>query len=56
MQKYRIYMDFGFAGTSHTEIIEAESLEDAEDIVWEMAAQQVSTSAEEIDEDGDEPD
>lgn len=56
MQKYIISMDFGFAGTSHTEIIEAESLEDAEDMVWEMAMQQVSISVEEIDEDEDESD
>lgn len=50
MPQYRIGADFGFAGTQIEEVIEAESLEQAEEAALEMAIGYVNSWAEEIEE------
>lgn len=54
MKKFRIGRSFGYAGDNDFDIIEAESLEEAEDIAWDWALERVSSWAEEIEESEDE--
>ena len=42
MPKYMIEWDMGFCGTDDTMIVEAESPEEAEQLLWEHATQMIS--------------
>lgn len=48
MPRYKIGWDMGYAGCSETEIIEADSLEEAEEVAWAEAIDRISTWADEI--------
>ena len=50
MPQYKIYAELGFAGTELEDVVEADSLEDAESIAWETAIQYVNSWAEEFEE------
>ena len=50
MPKYRIGGSYGYVGTGWEDEIEADSIEDAEEIAWECAIAQVEHWAEEIEE------
>ena len=54
MAKYNIGCSFGLAGDTQSDIIEAESLEEAEEIAWEWAVERVSSWAIPVEEDEDE--
>lgn len=47
MPKYKIYRGFGYVGTDDYDIIDAESLEDAEEAAWQFAVERVESWAEE---------
>lgn len=51
MPKFRIGRSFGYVGTSSEDIIEADSLEDAEEMAWEFAIEKVDCWAEEVSDD-----
>lgn len=48
MPYFRIGRNYGYAGTESYDLIEASSQEEAEEIAWDDAIQQVDTWAEEI--------
>ena len=50
MPQYRIGMSFGFAGGDIEDVVEAENLEEAEEIAWQWAVERVNSWAEEIEE------
>jgi hypothetical protein len=54
MTKYHIGCSFGLAGDEQSDIIEAESLEEAEAIAWEWAMERVSSWAIPLEDDEDE--
>jgi hypothetical protein len=54
MKKYNIGCSFGLVGDTQSDIIEAESLEEAEEIAWEWAVERVSSWATPVEEDEDE--
>jgi len=54
MPKYRVYMDYGFAGCNEEEIIECEDEEEAENYGFDQISQNISVMVEEIEEDEDE--
>jgi hypothetical protein len=56
MPQYKIYAEFGFAGTQIEDTVEADSLEQAEAMAWESAIQYVNSWAEEVDEEEEELD
>lgn len=49
MKKYVIKRDYGYAGRPDADLVEAESLEDAQEMAWEWAIQRVDSWAEEYD-------
>lgn len=53
MKKYHIGCSFGLAGDTQSDIIEAESLEEAEEIAWNWAVERVSSWAEALPEDAE---
>lgn len=54
MPRYKIGWDAGYAGGPEEEIIEADSLEEAEEIAWQEALNHISAWAEEIEDEEDE--
>ena len=54
MKKFHIGCSFGLAGDDQTDIIEAESQEEAEAIAWEWAMERLSAWAIEVEDDEDE--
>lgn len=56
MPQYKIYAEFGFAGTQIEDTVEADSLAEAEKMAWESAIQYVNSWAEEIDEEEEDED
>ena len=56
MPQYKIYAEFGFAGTQIEDTVEADSLEQAENMAWESAIQCVNSWAEEIGEEEEDED
>ena len=54
MNKYHIGCSFGLAGDEQTNIIEAESLEEAEAMAWEWAMERLSAWAIPLEDDEDE--
>lgn len=50
MPKYKIGGNYGYVGTEWEEEIEADSIEEAQEIAWEDAIQRVGYWAEEIEE------
>lgn len=54
MAKYRIGCSFGLAGDTQDDVIEAESLDEAEDIAWQWALERVSSWAELVEDDENE--
>lgn len=51
MAKYHIGCSFGLAGDEQSDTIEAESLEEAEEMAWEWAMERVSSWAIPLEED-----
>ena len=50
MPRYKIFWDMGYGGANDEEIIEADSLEEAENAAWNTACGLISSWAEEIEE------
>lgn len=46
MNRYKLSGSYGYTGTNWEEEIEAESLEEAHEIAWEMALERVEANAE----------
>ncbi|MDE4176337.1 hypothetical protein PXK01_19450 [Phaeobacter sp. PT47_59] len=54
MPKFIIGRSYGYAGTSSEDEIEADSLEDAENMAWEFALENVESWAKEAEDQEDE--
>lgn len=52
MPKFRIGYEFDVVGSCHEDIVEADNLEQAEEIAWEVALERVYTWAEPYEEGG----
>ena len=46
MPKYIIYRNYGWVGTDDSDIIEADTLKEAEELAWEFALDRVESWAE----------
>ena len=50
MTKFKIYRSFGYSGTESCEVIEAETLEEAQEEAWQYALDMVDSWAEPVEE------
>lgn len=50
MPQYKISVELGFAGIEMSDVVEADNLEEAEEIAWQWAVDHVNSRAEEMEE------